>query len=94
MSEETRRADNLAFEMKKLEEKHETIMKEKEVRRFSHTPLALLSSLSRGSRSSLTELHRICLTPSEDHHGARVSEGDQRGAALQPGAGATVLPSR
>lgn len=32
MSEETRRADNLAFEMKKLEEKHETVMKEKEVR--------------------------------------------------------------
>ncbi|XP_060888344.1 protein Hook homolog 1 [Labrus mixtus] len=30
MSEETRRADNLAFEMKKLEEKHETVMKEKE----------------------------------------------------------------
>lgn len=31
MSEESRRADNLAFEMKKLEEKHETAMKEKEV---------------------------------------------------------------
>lgn len=31
LSEETRRADNLAFEMKKLEEKHETVMKEKEV---------------------------------------------------------------
>lgn len=31
MSEETRRADNLAFEMKKLEEKHETVLKEKEV---------------------------------------------------------------
>nr|XP_020480958.1 protein Hook homolog 1 isoform X2 [Monopterus albus] len=30
LSEETRRADNLAFEMKKLEEKHETVMKEKE----------------------------------------------------------------
>lgn len=32
MTEETRRADNLAFEMKKLEEKHETVVKEKEVR--------------------------------------------------------------
>lgn len=32
MTEETRRADNLAFEMKKLEEKHEAVMKEKEVR--------------------------------------------------------------
>lgn len=31
MSGETRRADNLAFEMKKLEEKHETVIKEKEV---------------------------------------------------------------
>lgn len=31
MTEETRRADNLAFEMKKLEEKHETVIKEKEV---------------------------------------------------------------
>lgn len=31
LSQETRRADNLAFEMKKLEEKHETVMKEKEV---------------------------------------------------------------
>lgn len=31
LSEESRRADNLAFEMKKLEEKHETVMKEKEV---------------------------------------------------------------
>lgn len=31
LSEETRRADNLAFDMKKLEEKHETVMKEKEV---------------------------------------------------------------
>lgn len=31
LSEETRRADNLAFEMKKLEEKHETVLKEKEV---------------------------------------------------------------
>lgn len=31
LSEETRRADNLAFEMKKLEEKHETVIKEKEV---------------------------------------------------------------
>ncbi|XP_070816714.1 protein Hook homolog 1 [Chaetodon trifascialis] len=30
LSEETRRADNLAFEMKKLEEKQETVMKEKE----------------------------------------------------------------
>lgn len=31
MTEETRRADNLAFEMRKLEEKHETVVKEKEV---------------------------------------------------------------
>lgn len=31
MSEETRRADNLAFEMKKFEEKHEALTKEKEV---------------------------------------------------------------
>lgn len=31
MTEETRRADNLAYEMKKLEEKHETVLKEKEV---------------------------------------------------------------
>lgn len=31
LSEETRRADNLAFELKKLEEKHETLTKEKEV---------------------------------------------------------------
>lgn len=31
LTEETRRADNLAFEMKKLEEKHETVIKEKEV---------------------------------------------------------------
>lgn len=31
MTAETRRADNLAFEMKKLEEKHETVLKEKEV---------------------------------------------------------------
>ncbi|XP_061834272.2 protein Hook homolog 1 isoform X1 [Nerophis lumbriciformis] len=30
LSEETRRADNQAFEMKKLEEKHELVMKEKE----------------------------------------------------------------
>uniref|UniRef100_A0A672GYV7 Hook microtubule-tethering protein 1 n=1 Tax=Salarias fasciatus TaxID=181472 RepID=A0A672GYV7_SALFA len=30
LSEETRRADHLVFEMKRLEEKHETIMKEKE----------------------------------------------------------------
>lgn len=44
MSEETRRADNLAFEMKKLEEKHETVMKEKEVRRHSHTRRSLLLS--------------------------------------------------
>lgn len=34
MSEETRRADNLAYEMKKLEEKHETVLKEKEVTAF------------------------------------------------------------
>lgn len=32
MTEESRRADNLAYEMKKLEEKHEAVMKEKEVR--------------------------------------------------------------
>lgn len=31
LSEETRRADNLAFEMKKFEEKHEALVKEKEV---------------------------------------------------------------
>lgn len=31
LSEESRRADNLAFEMKKFEEKHETVLKEKEV---------------------------------------------------------------
>uniref|UniRef100_A0A667XA82 Hook microtubule-tethering protein 1 n=1 Tax=Myripristis murdjan TaxID=586833 RepID=A0A667XA82_9TELE len=31
LSEETRRADNLAFEMKKFEEKHEAMMKEREV---------------------------------------------------------------
>lgn len=31
LSEETRRADNLAFEMKKFEEKHEAVLKEKEV---------------------------------------------------------------
>ncbi|MEQ2300460.1 Protein Hook 1, partial [Ameca splendens] len=30
LSEETRRADNMAFEMKKLDEKHETVLKEKE----------------------------------------------------------------
>ena len=34
LSEESRRADNLAFEMKKLEEKHETVLKEKEVRQL------------------------------------------------------------
>lgn len=51
MSEETRRADNLAFEMKKLEEKHETVMKEKEVRLHSHAMVVLFCS-----RSSLTEL--------------------------------------
>ena len=34
LSEESRRADNLAYEMKKLEEKHETVMKEKEVRQL------------------------------------------------------------
>lgn len=31
LSEETRRADNLAFDMKKFEEKHEALLKEKEV---------------------------------------------------------------
>lgn len=46
LSEETRRADNLAFEMKKLEEKHETVMKEKEVRRYSHARLVLLPRLA------------------------------------------------
>lgn len=89
MSEETRRADNLAFEMKKLEEKHETVMKEKEVRPHSHAMVVLFCS-----RASLTELRRICLTLSEDHNGARVSEGDQRGAALQRGPAATARPSR
>lgn len=39
LSEETRRADNLAFEMKKLEEKHETVTKEKEVLGYSHATL-------------------------------------------------------
>lgn len=31
MSEESRRADNLAFEMKKFQEKFDTLLKEKEV---------------------------------------------------------------
>lgn len=31
LSEETRRSDTMAFEMKKLEEKHEAVIKEKEV---------------------------------------------------------------
>lgn len=31
MSEESRRADNLAFEMKKFQEKYDTVLKEKEV---------------------------------------------------------------
>lgn len=35
LTEESRRADNLAYEMKKLEEKHETVVKEKEVRQRS-----------------------------------------------------------
>lgn len=39
LSEETRRADNLAYEMKKLEEKHETVTKEKEVRQHWHASL-------------------------------------------------------
>lgn len=34
LSEETRRADNLAFEMKKFEEKHEAMMKEREVQQL------------------------------------------------------------
>lgn len=64
-------------------------MKEKEVRPHSHAMVVLFCS-----RASLTELRRICLTLSEDHNGARVPEGDQRGAALQRGPAATARPSR
>lgn len=34
LSEESRRADNLAFDMKKLEEKYDTVIKEKEASRL------------------------------------------------------------
>lgn len=56
MSEETRRADNLVFEMKKLEEKHETVMKEREVQPHSGATVVPFCS-----RASLTDkLRQIC----------------------------------
>lgn len=62
LSDETRRADNLAFEMKKLEEKHETVLKEKEVWPLfesggmtrPHNTLDKLPSPPRGSSSRET----------------------------------------
>lgn len=46
MSEESRRADNLAFEMKKLEEKHEATLKEKEVGKNCWTQLVAIDLLN------------------------------------------------
>lgn len=98
LSEETRRADNLAFEMKKLEEKHETVMKEKEVRqrlKCVRRFFFIILNSSCGKHPSLTfGLFKISSPPLEDHYRERVSEGDQRGAAMHSGSTAPALPSR
>lgn len=86
MTEETRRADNLAFEMKKLEEKHETVMKEKEVRE----PLRRLKL----ERCFFTGLQDVSSPLSEDHHGEGVSERDERGAQVLSGSAEPALTSR
>lgn len=95
LSEETRRADNLAFEMKKVEEKHETVMKQKEVWQLSYCQKDFCFYSSCGKDPSLTfGLFKISSRPLEDHYRERVSEGDQRGAAMHSGSTAPALPSR
>lgn len=94
LSEESRRADNLAYEMKKLEEKHETVMKEKEVRQ-------LWKCVRNNHQEGFIVFccYELCglnfySRPLEDHHREGLSEGDQRGAAMHSGSAGPALTSR
>ncbi|XP_068174780.1 protein Hook homolog 1 isoform X2 [Antennarius striatus] len=65
LSEETRRADNLVFEMKKLEEKHETLMKEKERIIMERESLKEINEELRCTQAQQHQLSQAGLLPSD-----------------------------
>ncbi|XP_028300128.1 protein Hook homolog 1-like [Gouania willdenowi] len=64
LSEETRRADNLTFEMTKLKEKHETVMKERERIIIERDSLKEVNEDLRCSQAQEHQLSRAGMLPS------------------------------
>ncbi|KAF3835027.1 hypothetical protein F7725_027585 [Dissostichus mawsoni] len=64
LSEESRRADNLAYEMKKLEEKHETVMKEKERTIIERDSLKETNEELRCTQAQQVQLSQAGILPS------------------------------
>uniref|UniRef100_A0A665UAF2 Calponin-homology (CH) domain-containing protein n=1 Tax=Echeneis naucrates TaxID=173247 RepID=A0A665UAF2_ECHNA len=64
LSEESRRADHLAFEMKKLEEKHDTVMKEKERIIIERDSLKELNEELRCTQAQQQQLSQAGMLPS------------------------------
>uniref|UniRef100_A0A3P9N2W9 Hook microtubule-tethering protein 1 n=1 Tax=Poecilia reticulata TaxID=8081 RepID=A0A3P9N2W9_POERE len=64
LSEETRRADIMAFEMKKLEEKHETVLKEKERMIIERDSLKEINEELRCTQAQQDQLSQSGILPS------------------------------
>uniref|UniRef100_A0A667X4W5 Hook microtubule-tethering protein 1 n=1 Tax=Myripristis murdjan TaxID=586833 RepID=A0A667X4W5_9TELE len=64
LSEETRRADNLAFEMKKFEEKHEAMMKERERIIMERDTLKETNEELRCTQAQQSHLYQAGMLPS------------------------------
>ncbi|XP_068599296.1 protein Hook homolog 1 [Brachionichthys hirsutus] len=67
LSQETRRADNLVFEMKKLEEKHETAIKEKERIIVERESLKELNEELRCTQAQQLQLSQAGMLSSDSH---------------------------
>ncbi|CAN9500609.1 unnamed protein product [Ophioblennius macclurei] len=65
LSEETRRADHLAFEMQRLEEKHETVMKEKERIIIERDSLKEINEELRCTQAQQHQLSQAGIQPSD-----------------------------
>uniref|UniRef100_A0A3B3WI48 Calponin-homology (CH) domain-containing protein n=1 Tax=Poecilia mexicana TaxID=48701 RepID=A0A3B3WI48_9TELE len=72
LSEETRRADIMAFEMKKLEEKHETVLKEKERIIIERDSLKEINEELRCTQAQQDQLSQSGTFPSHDNLAAEL----------------------
>lgn len=79
LSEESKKADKMEFEYKRVKEKVDSLQKEKDVGTVQVTAMSSVNADGHCASSSVANAY-----------GERLSEGDHRGAALRPGPGGTA----